>query len=77
MTSLIREISILKDMDHPCVMNLKDVIPVYTDGSVKNNMGLDELYIILEYVHSDLRKLSKCDVYLSDEQVRSIMYQIL
>lgn len=35
------------------------------------------IYIILEWADTDLRKLFQSSIYLSDEQVRSIMYQIL
>ena len=35
------------------------------------------VYIILEWADTDLKKLFKSTVYLSDEQVRSILYQIL
>jgi len=64
-------------MHHKNVMSVKDVVPVYHKESSKNDLGLEELYIILEYVHTDLRKLTQSDVYLSDDQVRKIMYQIL
>ena len=35
------------------------------------------IYIILEWADTDLRKVFQSSVYLSDEQVKSIIYQIL
>lgn len=58
-------------------MNVIDVIPVYNKENTKNQFGLEELYIVMEYVDTDLRKLALSGVYLPDEQVRSIMYQML
>jgi mitogen-activated protein kinase 1/3 len=40
-------------------------------------MGLEELYIIMERADTDLRRLTQSSNYLSDEQIRKILYQIL
>lgn len=40
-------------------------------------MGLEELYIIMERADTDLRRLIQSSNYLTDEQIRKIMYQIL
>ena len=64
-------------MHHSNIMGIIDVIPVYHKHSTKNEIGLEELYIILEYVDNDLRRLFESSNYLTDEQVREIMYQIL
>lgn len=90
---LVREIKILKDMTSECILRIKDVVPVYnkelekrkvdsqqtvdSSSSSINNMGLQELYIIMELADTDLRKLTQSSVYLDDGQVRKMLYQIL
>lgn len=59
------------------MLSIKDVVPVYNKDSSKNNMGLEELYIIMERADTDLRKLTQSAVFLTDDQVRKIMYQII
>ena len=76
-TELVREISILKHMQMECILQIKDVVPVYNKESDKNNMGLEELYIIMERADTDLRRLTQSSNYLTDEQIRKILYQIL
>ena len=75
--ALIREISIMTQLSHPNIMGVIDVIPIYIKGGDKNDMGLEDLYIILEYVQTDLHNVITSENYLKDMQVKKIMYQIL
>lgn len=53
-------------------MQIIDVVPVYLKGSEKNDMGLEELYIILPRGDTDLRNLTQSSIYLNDEQVKKV-----
>lgn len=53
------------------------MVPVYNRESTRNDMNLEELYIILELIDTDLRKLISSNVYLTELQVKKIMYEIL
>mmetsp|Transcript_11061 Transcript_11061/g.10984 ORF Transcript_11061/g.10984 Transcript_11061/m.10984 type:complete len:169 (+) Transcript_11061:22-528(+) len=74
---LVREINICKHMKSNHIVQLKDVIPIYNKESTRNDMLLEELYIVMQLSDTDLRKLSKSETYLTTEQVKKIMYEIL
>lgn len=59
------------------ILTIKDIVPVYNKDSTKNQMGLEELYIIMECADTDLRKLTQSAIYLTDEQVKKILYQLV
>lgn len=54
----LREISILRQCQHPCVVKLLDIVVPDTD------LTFSDLYLVLEYAESDLRKLHKSGTHL-------------
>ena len=66
-STAIREISILKQMRHPYIINLLDLIH-----------GEKKLYLIFEFLDNDLKKfLDKYEGQLPPLLVKKFMYQIL
>ena len=66
-STAIREISLLKNLKHPNVVELKEAI---FEG--------DRLYLVFEYLEYDLKKfMRKKGTALSPQQTQSFMYQIL
>ena len=66
-TTVLREICLLRELAHPNIVNLKDI--VVTER---------RLYLIFEFVEGDLRKfLQRHEGSLSAMQVKRIMYQML
>lgn len=66
-STAIREISLLKNLKHPNVVELKEAI---FEG--------DRLYLVFEYLEYDLKKfMRKKGSALSPQQNQSFMYQIL
>jgi serine/threonine protein kinase len=66
-STAIREISLLKEVQHPNIVDLKQVI--HEDN---------KLYLVFEYLDHDLKKfLDKNGAPLTSTQVRSTLYQIL
>ena len=67
-STALREITILRELTHPNIVQLKDVV-------CDNN----KLYLLFEFVDYDLRKfLEDLDKEnLSEERIKSILYQIL
>jgi len=64
-TTTLREVALLKELNHPNIVRLHDVI-----------VTEKKLYLIFEFLERDLRKtLDNC--VLSSEQVKKIMQQIL
>ncbi|XP_037957701.1 cyclin-dependent kinase 1-like [Teleopsis dalmanni] len=67
-STAIREISLLKELVHPNIVCLKDVI-----------MEENRLYLIFEYLSMDFRKYLDCfapEMYIDKELVRNFLFQI-
>ena len=66
-STAIREISLLKELQHPNVVKLKDIL--FEDN---------KLYLIFEYLEYDLKKyMDKNKASMTDATVKSLLYQIL
>ena len=68
---LLREICILRYLNHPNVVKLKEII------QPKNLTTFNELYIIMEHAQSDMKKLIKSPVFLEADHIQLITYNIL
>ena len=68
-STAMREIAILKELDHPSVVNLLDII--YAPNEKK-------LHLIFEYVDFDMKKFMKSlKEPLKNDHVKSLMRQLL
>ena len=67
----LREISILKKLDHPSIVGVKELI---VSGSREQ---FDELYIVMEHAQSDLKKLIKSPLNLEESHIKTISYNLL
>lgn len=67
----LRELSILRRLKHPKIIKIYDILPP-TDI---NNFNF--LFIVLEYLPLDLKKLSSKSNFLEDEHIVKIIYQLL
>ncbi|SBS85304.1 mitogen-activated protein kinase 2, putative [Plasmodium malariae] len=68
---ILREITILNRLNSDYVIRLCDlVVP-------EDLLKFDELYIVLEIADSDLKKLFKTPIYLTEEHVKTILYNLL
>ena len=66
-STAIREISLLKELDHPNIVKLLDIVH-----------GNDKLYLVFEYFNMDMKKyLEKRGSAMSISHVKSIMWQVL
>ena len=61
----MREISLLKELDHPYVVKLRDVV-----------CAENRLQLIFDYVSTDLKSFIENWKPLKDKQIKSIMYQL-
>ena len=64
-STAIREIALLKELKHPSIVDLKDI--VHTE---------DKLYLIFEYLDYDLKKFMNKNGPLTTHQVKSFLYQL-
>ena len=64
-STAIREIALLKELRHPNIVNLKDIVH-----------SEDKLYLIFEYLDYDLKKFMHKNGPLTAMQVKSFVYQM-
>ena len=69
-STTLREIALLKELDHPGIIKLLDVLHGGKNG--------EKLYIVLEYFNQDLKKyLDKKGVPMSMPQIKDVMFQTI
>lgn len=68
---ILREIKLLRKMDHPFVVKLFDII------EPKNLETFDALYIVLEYAESDLKKVVKSAIHLQILHIKTVIYNLI
>ena len=68
---LLREIQILKQLNNPNIVKLYDILEPSEPKSFKS------LYLILEHAQSDLKKLLKSSMFLTELHIQTIVYNLL
>lgn len=68
---MLRELVILRQMKHPCVVSLIDVIVA---GDLAT---FDQIYMVLEFCESDLKKLLKSSLHLEHVHIETILWNLL
>jgi len=66
-STAIREMSLLRELNHPGIVNLIDIVH-----------GENKLYLVFEYFNLDMKKyLDRKGAAMDIDHVRSIMWQVL
>lgn len=68
---VLREISILRRLNHPNIIKLYEVI---IEGDPKN---FNTIYMIMEYFPADIKRLFNSPIFLNHYQIEIILYQTL
>jgi mitogen-activated protein kinase 1/3 len=68
---ILREIKLLRKMDHPFVVKLFDII------EPRDLDTFDALYIVLEYAESDLKKVVKSAIHLQILHIKTVIYNLI
>ena len=68
---ILREVKLLRKMDHPFVVKLFDII------EPDNIETFDTLYIVLEYAESDLKKVVKSAIHLQILHIKTVIYNLI
>ena len=67
----MRELTILRKVQHPCLNKLVTIFPPQDMDSIK------DAYMVLDKCDMDMKKLLKSNKYLEEVQCKSIIYDIL
>lgn len=67
---VVRELMLLKHLNHPNVVNLVDIV-------LPKDPKYNEIYLVMEYCQSDLKKLVKSPIHLDLLQIQTMMYGVL
>ena len=65
---ILREIEIIFSLNHPFIIRPLDII-------IRSETA--DIYLVMEYSQSDLRKLMKSPIFLERKQVKALMYRML
>lgn len=68
---ILREICILNNLRHKYIVELIDII------EPKDKKHFDSLYVVLELVESDIRKVVKSAINLDMKQITHLIYNML
>jgi mitogen-activated protein kinase 1/3 len=68
---LLRELSILSNVDHPCLNKLITVFKPNNFDTIK------DCYLVLQKCDMDMKQLIRSNKYLEEIQCKSIIYDIL
>ena len=71
---ILREIIILSQLDHPCIVKLLEVVVPSSKVELET---FDELYLVLEFCDSDLKKLMKSSLNLELNHIKTILWNLL
>lgn len=68
---ILREIAILRRLHHPNIVNIVEIV------KPENIKSFNEIYVVLEYAQSDLKKLLKSPYHLEMSHINTLAYGIL
>lgn len=68
---ILREINLLRQLKHPYVINIIDVI------EPKDLENFTSIYVVLELAESDLKKVIKSAIHLQIKHIQTVVYHLL
>lgn len=68
---ILREVTLLRKLNHPNLIRVLDILEPEDPANFEN------LYVVLEYCQSDLKKLFKSPVHLQNLHIKTLAYNIL
>ena len=76
---ILRELVILRQMNNPLVAKIMDVFAPATRNGNKDeeDAEFDEIYMVLEFGESDLKKLLKSAITLELVHIKTILWNLL
>ena len=69
---ILREITLLRKLKHPCVVNLIEVLQPSKDLD-----NYQTIYLVFEFAESDIKKILKSPMHLEMVHIKTIIYNLL
>jgi mitogen-activated protein kinase 1/3 len=73
---ILREVKLLRHFQHPNICGLVDLMPGF-DTKDKSNPKFSDIYIVLDFMETDLHKIIYSKNKLTDEHIAYFLYQLL
>ena len=68
---ILREVTLLRKLRHPCVVDLIEIC------HPKDPASFSTIYMVMEFVESDLKKILKSSINLEILHIQTIVYNLL
>ena len=68
---ILREITLLRKLKHPCVVELSEVLMPY------DPKHFTTIYVVMEFAESDLKKVLRSSINLEVLHIQTIVYNLL
>ena len=68
---ILREITLLRKLKHPCVVELIEII------MPRDPKNFTTIYIVMEFAESDLKKVLRSTIHLEVLHIQTIVYNLL
>jgi mitogen-activated protein kinase 1/3 len=68
---ILREVTLMRKLNHPSVVRIIEIL------EPEDPRSIEQLYIVMEYMQSDLKKLIRSSLFLEPYHIQKIMYNIL
>lgn len=68
---ILREITILRKLKHPCVVELIEIL------QPEDPETFTSIYIVMEFAESDMKKIIKSSVHLEMSHIQVLIYNLL
>lgn len=74
---ILREVKLLRHFNHENIISLRDLLPSHDVTSRPGEPNLNELFLVLDYMDTDLHKIIYSSNQLTDEHIQYFLYQLL
>lgn len=68
---ILREVTLLRKLNHTAIVKILDIL------EPKDPQNFSTLYVVMEYMESDIKKLVRSTVHLGLNHIQNILYRLL
>ena len=68
---ILREVTLLRKLNHTAIVKILDIL------EPKDPQNFSTIYVVMEYMESDLKKLVRSPIHLSLNHIQNILFRLL